>query len=152
MGCIKMLRKALIWCKNALYKLQAWVKWVLPLPPEASLPSLSPCVLPVPALAARKTKTPLHGLQGTSALRRVGAPCSEGYGIVKGLVPSTTAPSGSALLPCSHQGAGRTSWTAVIIQWARHVGIWRQCFLKRNYFCGGKASVITQQDFSEEKC
>lgn len=26
MGCIKMLRKALIWCKNSLYKLQTRVK------------------------------------------------------------------------------------------------------------------------------
>lgn len=42
MGCIKMLRKALIWCKNALYKLQARVKPTSESflsPSDASLPS-----------------------------------------------------------------------------------------------------------------
>lgn len=52
MGCIKMLRKALIWCKNALYKLQARVK---PggesslFPSDASLP---------PPLAVHPPSTP----------------------------------------------------------------------------------------------
>lgn len=42
MGCIKMLRKALIWCKNALYKLQTRVKPAGEsslFPSDASLPS-----------------------------------------------------------------------------------------------------------------
>lgn len=64
MGCIKMLRKALIWCKNALYKLQARVKPATEsslFPSDASLasPRLPPRILPVPpAHGCPKDKAP----------------------------------------------------------------------------------------------
>lgn len=60
MGCIKMLRKALIWCKNAPYKLQARVKPASVsslFPSDASLPSpltMHPPSIPSPWLPERQ--------------------------------------------------------------------------------------------------
>lgn len=52
MGCIKMLRKALIWCKNALYKLQTRVK-------PAGESSLFPSDVSLPSpLAVHPPSTP----------------------------------------------------------------------------------------------
>ena len=59
MGCIKMLRKALIWCKNALYKSQAWVKPA----GEPSLFHLMPAC-PLPPLAVHPPSAPSRGCRG----------------------------------------------------------------------------------------
>lgn len=67
MGCIKMLRKALIWCKNALYKLQTRVKPAGEsslFPSDASLPSppaVQPPSTPSPWLLERQRGQQITG-------------------------------------------------------------------------------------------